>query len=93
MYLNFGQHPIIPMMLLARGQPKSSNEAVKEALERMKMALVDAQTNLKKAQKRMKRAVDKWRQSETYKVDDEVVLTTTNLHSYCPHLPPKIKAH
>ena len=23
---------------------------------------------------------------------DEVVLTTANLHSYCPHLPPKTKA-
>ena len=25
-YLNFGQHPVIPTMLLARGKPKSSNE-------------------------------------------------------------------
>ena len=27
-----------------------------------------------------------------YKVGDEVVLATTNLCNYCPHLPPKIKA-
>ena len=40
----------------------------------------------------MKRAVDKRRRSETYTVDNEVVLTTTNLRSYCMHLPPKIKA-
>ena len=40
-YLNSGQHPVIPTMLLARGKPKSSNEAVKEALERMKTALAD----------------------------------------------------
>ena len=58
----------------------------------MKMALVDAQTNLQKAQERMKRSVDKRRQSEMYKVGDEVVMTTTNLSSYCLHLPPKIKA-
>ena len=58
----------------------------------MKTALADMQTNLQKAQERMKRAVDKRRRSETYKVGDEVVLTTTNLCSYCPHLPPKIKA-
>ena len=44
-YLKFGQHPIIPMMLLTRGKPKSSNEAVKEALERMKTVLVDMQAN------------------------------------------------
>ena len=59
----------------------------------MKTALTDTQTNLQKAQERMKRAVDKWRRSETYKVGDEVVLTTANLHSYCLHLPSKIKAH
>ena len=91
-YLNSGQHPVIPTVLLARGKPKSSNEGVKEALERMKTALADAQTNLQRAQERMKRAVDKWRRSETYKVGDEVVLTTPNLCSYCPHLPLKIKA-
>ena len=34
------------LRLLSCGQPKSSNEAVKEALERMKMALADTQTNL-----------------------------------------------
>ena len=45
-YLNSGQHPIIPTMLLTCGKPKSSNEAVKEALERMKTVLADAHTNL-----------------------------------------------
>ena len=79
-------------MLLARGKPKSSNAIVEEALERMKTALADAQDNLAKAQDKMKRAVDKKRRSEAYKVGDEVVLTTANLRSYCPHLPPKIKA-
>ena len=79
-------------MLLARGNPKSSNKAVREALERMKTALPDAETNVQKAQERMKRAVDKRRRSETYKVRDEVVLTTKNLRNYCLHLPPRIKA-
>ena len=79
-------------MLLSRGKPKSSNEPVKEALERMKTALADAQTNLQKAQEQMKWAVNKRRQSETYKVGEEVVLTTANLCSYCPHLPLEIKA-
>ena len=91
-YLNSGQHPIIPTMVLARGQPKSSNEAVKETLEWMKTVLADAQTNLQRAQERMKRAVDKGRRSEMCKVGDDVVLTSENLYSYCPHLPLKIKA-
>ena len=80
-------------MLLSHGQPKSLNEVAKEALEQMKTALVDAQTNLYKAQERTKRVGDKWRRSETYKVGNEVVLTIANLCSYCPCLPPKIKAH
>ena len=89
-YLNQGSHPLVPNTLLAKGEPKVSNEAVKEALERMKTALVDAKSNLTKAQ-RMKRAVDKKRWAEDYKIGNEVVLSTTNLWTYCPHLPPHIK--
>ena len=40
----------------------------------------------------MKRAVDKKRRTEEYKIGDEVVLSTANLQTYCPNLPPKIKA-
>ena len=40
----------------------------------------------------MKCIVDKKRQIEEYKIGDEVVLSTTNLQTYCPNLPPKIKA-
>ena len=82
----------MPNTLLAKGEPKVSNEAVKEALERMKTALVDAKSNLTTAQQWMKRAVDKKRRTEEYKISDEVVLSTANLWTYCPNLPPKIKA-
>ena len=72
--------------LLAKGKPKVSNEAIKEALERMKMALVYARSNLTIAQRWMKRAVDKKRRTEDYKVGDEVVLSTENLRTYSPHI-------
>ena len=72
--------------------PHPTHNLVLEALERMKTALVDAQSNLSTAQQRMKRAVDKKRRTEEFKVGDEVVLTTANLRTYCPHIPPKIKA-
>ena len=62
---------------------------MEEALERMKTALRDAQSNLSMAQERMKRAVDKKRRTEDYKVGDEVVLSTANLRTYCPHIPQK----
>ena len=69
----------MPNTLLAKGEPKVSNEAVKEALERMKTALVDAKSNLTIAQQWMKRVVDKKRRTEEYKIGDEVVLSTANL--------------
>ena len=45
-YLNQGSHPLVPNTLLAKGEPKLSNEAIKEGLEWMKTALVDAKSNL-----------------------------------------------
>ena len=82
----------MPNTLLAKGEPKVSNEAVKEALERMKTALVDAKSNLTTTQQRIKRAVNKKRRTEEYKIGEEVVLSTANLRTYYPNLPPKIKA-
>ena len=63
-YLNQGSHPLVPNTLLAKGTPNVSNAEVKEALELMKTALVDAQSNLTIAQQCMKRAVDKKRWTE-----------------------------
>ena len=74
----------MPNTLLDKGEPKVSNEAVKEALERVKTALVDAQSNLIIVQQGMKRATDKMRWIEEYKIGDEVVLSTANLRTYCP---------
>ena len=67
-YLNRGSHPLVPNTLLANGAPKVSNDAVKEALEQMKMALVDIQSI---AMHQMKRVVDKKRRTEEYKIGDE----------------------
>ena len=91
-YLNQGTDPLVPNTLLAKGEPKVSNEVLKEALEQMKMALVNAKSNLTMVQQCIKRAVDENRQIEEYKIGDEVVLSTTNLQTYCPNSPPKIKA-
>ena len=91
-HLNQGSHPLVPNTLLAKGEPKVSNEAVKKALEQMKTALVDVKSNLTTAQQRMKRVVDKKRRTEEYKIGDEVAVSTANLRTYCPNFPPKIKA-
>ena len=39
----------------------------------------------------MKHAMDKKRATETYKVGNEVVLSTADLRMYCPHILEKIK--
>ena len=91
-YLNQDSYTAIPSSLLVGGLSKVSNQAAEEALERMKMALRDAQSNLPMAQERMRCGVDKKRRTENYKVGDEVVLSTTNLRTYCPHILQKIKA-
>ena len=56
------------------------------------MTLVDAQSNLSIAQQHMKCAVDKKSWTEQFNSGNEVVLSMANLMTYCPHLPPKIKA-
>ena len=58
----------------------------------MKTAPVDAKSNLTTVQQQMKCVVDKKMQTEEYKIGDQVVLSTANLRTYCPNLPPKIKA-
>ena len=81
----------MPNTLLAKETPKVSNEAVKEAIERMKMALVDAQSNLTTTQQHMKCTVDEKRRTEQFNISNEVVLSIENLQTYCPNLPPKFK--
>ena len=92
-YLNTGTHPTTPVSMMRGGASKGSqNEAVKETVERMKIALAEVQTNLERAQCRMANAVNCSRRSEQYNIGDEVVLSTANLENYCPHLPAKLRA-
>ena len=58
----------------------------------MKTTLVEAQTNLERAQKRMAIAVNRSHQPKEYVGGDEVVLSMKHIKSYRPHLPAKIKA-
>ena len=65
---------------------------MKETLECMKTALAEATTNLEQPQRRMVNAVNCPRRSEQYNIGDEVVLDTTNLRNYYPHLLAKLRA-
>ena len=89
-YLNSGEHPVVPMSLLGRVQ-ETSNEAVNDMVDRMKVALENARVNLSAAQMHMKTYADKSRRAEAFDVGDEVVLSTRNLHSLEQHLPVKLR--
>ena len=89
-FLNSGEHPtLLEHLMISPGS--TSNQAVKEAINRMKEALSDAKSNLAKAQEQMKRRVDKARRTEEWAVGDQVLLSTQNLRMFAPHLPSKLK--
>ena len=59
-------------------------------VDRMKTALEEAQANLTVAQGRAKSQMDRSRCDETFKVGDEVVLSTCNIRVN-QHLPSKLR--
>ena len=88
-FLETGQDPTVPTSLL-RSQ-RTTNPAVNEMVERMKVALESARENIQHAQTRMKRAVDRSRREETFVKGDEVVLSTQHLRNLDTHLPVKLR--
>ena len=90
-YLNGGIHPELPGTLMASSS-QTPNEAVNQMVNRMKVALEQAQTNLKVAQERMKGQVDKHRRPEQFQVGDEVVLSTRHLRDAAlTSIPAKLR--
>ena len=89
-YLNFGDHPLVPSVLMHGGGVSSKIEAVHTMVDRIKMALEEAQANLTVARIRAKSQVDRSRRNETFEVGNEVVLST---HNICvnQHLPSKLR--
>ena len=89
-YLNCGEDPVLPNTLMVYRESEAS-QAVTETVDRIKVALGDAKTNLTAAQQRSKRQADRSRREEMFEVGDEVVLSTKHLRGYAPHLPMKLK--
>ena len=89
-YLNAKEDPALPENLLVP-PGSTSNQAVQEAIGRMKEALDDAKLNLVKAQERTKTEVDKTRREEEWKFGDRVFLSTWHLRTFAVHLPAKLR--
>ena len=78
-YLNSGDHPVVPSVFMHGGGVLSQIKVVQTMVDRMKIALEEAEANLIIAQSRAKSQVDRLRRSETVEVGDEVVLSTCNI--------------
>ena len=81
-YLNSGDHPLVPSILMHGGGVSSKIEAVQTMIDRMKTALEEAQANLTIAQSQAKLQADRLRRDETFEVGNEVVLSTRNIRMH-----------
>ena len=75
-YLQFGDHPLVPSVLMHGGGVSSQIEAMQTIVDRMKTALEETEANLTVTQSRAKSQVDRSRCDEKFEVGDEVVLST-----------------
>ena len=89
-YLNSGDHPLAPSVLMHGGGVSSKIEAVQTMVDRMKTTLEEAQANLTVAQSQVKSQVDRLRRNEMIEVGDEVVLSTCNIRVN-QHLTSKLQ--
>ena len=87
-FLNFGDHPIVPSILLHGRDVSSHVEAVQTMVDQMKTALEEAQANLSVMANRAKAYADASQREEKYEVGDEVVLATRHVRIH-EHLPVK----
>ena len=78
-FLNSGDQPLVPSILMHGGGVSSQIEVVQTMVDWMKAALDEAQTNLTIAQSQAKSQVDHSRCDEKFEVGDEVVLSTRNI--------------
>ena len=89
-FLNSGDHPIVPSILLHGKHVWSHVEAVQTMVDRMKTALEEAQANLSAAANRANAHADALRRDEKYKVGNEAVLATRHLRIN-ENLPVKLR--
>ena len=78
-YLNSGDHPLVPSVLMHSRGVSRKIEVVRTMVDRTKTALEEAQGNLIVVQSRAKSQVDCSRRNGTFEVGDEMILSTCNI--------------
>ena len=89
-FLNSGDHPLVPSVFMHGGGVSSQVGVVQMVVDRMKIALEEAQVNLIVAQSWAKSQVGRLRRDEMFEVGDGVVLSTHHI-SVNQHLPSKLR--
>lgn len=80
-YLNYGQHPTMPINLV-KGQytPNSGNATVENVLSELGETLKQVHTNLQHAQEYQKKYADKNRRHDEFNVGDRVLLNAEDIN-------------
>ena len=78
-YLNYGQHPSLPLSSITRSDAGNSNASAEQMLEQLFSDLIKAEKNAAQAQQRQEHYTNLHRQHVEYKVGDKVLLSTTDL--------------
>jgi hypothetical protein len=79
-YLNYGQHPTIPITTaIAKNSDNSNNASAEQMLEQLFSDLKLADNNVKRAQERQSHYTNLGRRDVEYEVGDKVLLSTTDL--------------
>jgi hypothetical protein len=78
-YLNYGQQVQLPLDQAIAGLRPSNNPAAAERIRRLAADLARARTHIEQAQKRQAHYADQHRRAVTFKVGDQVLLSTDHL--------------
>ena len=89
-FLNYGQHPTLPISNLASTRA-TNNPTANELIELLYRDLDTATNNLRQAQERQATYANRHRRDFTFKLGDRVLLSTANLRTdkQTPKLSPK----
>jgi hypothetical protein len=91
-YLNYGQHPILPLTSAISSLHSTSNASVEEMLKTLMDDLIIAEKNIQKAQQNQQRHANQHRRHIEYEEGQKVWLSTTNLRLHSkitPKLSPR----
>jgi hypothetical protein len=78
-YLNYGQEVQLPLDQAIAGLRPSNNPAASERIKRLAADLARARQHIEQAQKRQAHYADQHRRAVTFKVGDQVLLSTDHL--------------